>query len=249
MRNHIRRGACLLVVAGPLRAAPRPDHRAGAGQGERRHHHQDRAREPSNRRHPPADEPGRQPGGDEERRPVEKDPGRGHATDSRRGDRRAADGAAGEGARLQAARRAVQGLADRPAQGTEPRGRPEVPGGAEAGRHDHRRPPQERREAVHDLAGAARGGRLEADHHRRGSAPVLRLSHPGVHRAGQRDAAGDSDRSPPRPRRRVRQGSTSPRTTRPARGRRRSASASWPAKTSARWPPRSRARRRSRPAV
>ena len=39
------------------------------------------------------------------------------------------------------------------------------------------------------------------------------------------------------------------RTTRRARGRRRSASASWPAKTSPRSPPRSRARRRSRPAV
>ena len=86
-------------------------------------------------------------------------------------DRRDVDGPARQGARLQAPRRAVPRVAQRPPQGAEPRRRRQVPGGAEAGRHDDRRSAEERRTAVHDLAGAARRGRVEADHHRRGSAP------------------------------------------------------------------------------
>ena len=96
-------------------------------------------------------------------------------------------------------RRAVQGLARRPPQGTEPRGRPEVPGGAEAGRHDDRRPPQERREAVHDLSQVQHdevGSKLTD--HRRGGAAVLPSPTAGVHRAGQRHAARDPDRDPDR---------------------------------------------------
>ena len=47
----------------------------------------------------------------------------------------------------------------------------------------HRRSAQERRKAVHDLAGAARRGRVEADHHRRGSAPGTT---PHIHRSSPR---------------------------------------------------------------
>ncbi len=162
----------------------------------------------ADRRDPAAYEPGRQPRVVEEQRRAEESRGRGDAADSRRGDRRDADGPARQGARLQAPRRAVPRVAQRPPQGAEPRRRRQVPGGAEAGRHDDRRSAQERRTAVHDLAGAARRGRVEADHHRRGSAPVLRLTSAGVRHAGERDAPRnprrDADGDTGRPGRRQR---------------------------------------------
>ena len=155
----------------------------------------------------------------------------------------------GEGTGLQATRRAVQGLAGALRKEQNLEDEPEVPGGAEAGRHDDRRSAQELREAVHDLAGAARRGRLEADrspkkkrasttpsHQQEFTEPAnvtlreILIETPAATQEGQAgvNVAQDDEA-------RVR-GDGDP----PAR--------SWPARTSPRSPPRSRRRRRSRPA-
>ena len=96
----------------------------------------------------------------QQRRRAEEGARRGHAADPGRCDRRAAARAARQGARLSPERRAVQERGRQHPQGTEARGRREVPGGAEAGRHDDGRPAQEPREADARQQVQQRRGRL-----------------------------------------------------------------------------------------
>ncbi len=184
--------ACMVApgaIADRRRTGLVAGHRAGTGQGQRRHHHQDRARGASDQRPPRTQGRSRSP---EERRAVEEGDCRSHAATAGQRHRRAArhpawprEGAASE-------RRAVQPLADVDAEGPGPRGRQEVRGGAEAGGHGDQRHSPERREAVPALAGADRRVRRQAADHRGRSAAVLPGQPEGIRRAGNGHASARS---------------------------------------------------------